>query len=380
MQSLVPGLSVSDNLILAEELPAPPGVTYRVWHALNLQLGQIVIIKVDTDGRVESIETSPVSTTPLVSNAPPVSETQPSSNWNVSPSNLSASIPPVSAPAFNPIGPPTSTPVSQPTLSSPNNPFRSTDAPIPKAVRKQSKGWLRYVLAGILLVGVATAGYYYRKPLRSYRKSIVRLFHSMGKAHPDTLAKHDNSAPATKNQQNPDTVILDTLPPQQTNLGGASTSSDSTATMPADAPTPSTDKGTSSNSVVPITAPQAARLLSLISKIPPEKHPAIFVDAQQAFTNLRQSSGRQSYIDSLYTIYKGWGAQSFLTYQQNGDPVSKRYAIDWYHTAYALKPDPNLRERIARLINSGQPNKAKPVRKPAKNTSPNFMRDPEVNR
>ena len=129
-----------------------------------------------------------------------------------------------------------------------------------------------------------------------------------------------------------------------------------------------------------ISVPQVLRKLNLLKQIPTEKHPAIFREAQQAFVGFRRMPGRPASIDSLYTMCLGRGAQSVLTHQQNGDALSKRYAIDWYQLAYALKPSVGLEGRIDRLRSSRKPSRQSSPVSPKKPQESLFIRDPEVNR
>ena len=79
------------------------------------------------------------------------------------------------------------------------------------------------------------------------------------------------------------------------------------------------------------------------------------------------------------------GAQSFRLHQQNGDPVARRYALEWYKTAYALKPTPDLLGRLSQLTTTRTPARNdKPARldKPTRKSpapSPLFTIDPELN-
>ncbi len=133
----------------------------------------------------------------------------------------------------------------------------------------------------------------------------------------------------------------------------------------------------------PISVVQAMHLLAVLGQIPARKHAAVFADARLAFTSLRQPSGNHQHIniDSLCAVYVNRGAQSYLAHQQNGDSVSRRYALDWYRMAYAISPSPAVRDRLDRLSNQSRKPLAKSgssARKVHRPRESLFISDPEV--
>ena len=126
-------------------------------------------------------------------------------------------------------------------------------------------------------------------------------------------------------------------------------------------------------------------MLDVLETIPAVKHPAIFANARLAFATLRQTPGREQYADRLYTMYLSKGAQSFRQHQQNGDLVARNYALEWYKTAYALKPTSDLLGRLSQLTTAQTParnNKPTRLDRPTRKSpapSPLFTVDPELN-
>jgi len=128
---------------------------------------------------------------------------------------------------------------------------------------------------------------------------------------------------------------------------------------------------------VKISLREAADLLNSLSSIQRDKHEAIFSNAQKAFAAIRNDIGQTDFRDSLFIVFSSKGAQSFLAHQQNGDSISKSYAINWYETAYALKPSKDLRERLNRMNNiTHVEKKQRPVK--SQKASSLFEADPEL--
>ena len=228
-------------------------------------------------------------------------------------------------------------PISPPPVAAPVGSQR-----IPPALVSEGK-WLRSVLVTLLVLALMLIGYFYRKPIVKY-----------GQAFRASLTPATAVDPADTITQ---ASLVTTAPGQTERVARAA----STAT--------------------PISVSQAVRLLSVLERIPAEKHPAIFADARLAFETLRRTPGRAQTIDSIYTMCVGRGAQSLMAHQQNGDSISKTYALEWYRTAYALKPLPYLRERLNRLANvrPKAPIRHETPAKKSRTRDPLFIDDPEVN-
>ncbi len=232
----------------------------------------------------------------------------------------------------------------------PTGPTAPPSAPVPAgpsgtplSPAVPNSNWLRSVLITILLLAIVLVGYFYRKPILAY-----------GRAFRASLTPATTVDPA-------DTITQ--------------------ATLVTTAPALAERVAKSASAMASPSASQAVRLLSLLEKIPAEKHPAIFADARMAFEILRRTPGRERTVDSIYTMCVGRGAQSILAHQQNGDPASKKYALEWYRTAYSLKPLPYLRERLNRLANvrpKAMVRQSVPMKK-IKSREPLFIDDPEIN-
>ena len=165
--SLTPGFQLTDNLSLTEELPAPPAAAYRVWFALNAQLGQIVVIKIYADGRIEPVDNKPTAMNPPVAAAPPIRETTPTSGWNSLQPVPSPYVPPTQVPRVPPYNPPAPTmPYGQ------SQQFGSASSVMLPTHPPRKRNWLKYVIGAILILGGAFALYYYRRPITKYIKKV----------------------------------------------------------------------------------------------------------------------------------------------------------------------------------------------------------------
>lgn len=332
MQRFTANTVLHDRMLLKEELSFDAQQGQQVWTVQDQQTGQSLIARFHHDGRVEWFS----------DNRPPVI---------TAPSAVARPQPPPAPPAVPP----------QPLAGKPTS-----------AVPNQ-----RVVpfLTVMLVLSLVIAGYFYRKPLMAAAQSLrpVPRPDAGEQAGPDSPnsalhAEADPGLPGTRvNQSRRQPAVS-----FRSDLGPTGEPTGNTANS-----TP-TSVGKSAKSA--ISAPQATRLLNLMKQIPAGKHPAIFADARQAFTQLRQMAGQQAHIDSLYTVCMNRGAQSLATYRQNGDPVSRRYAAEWYQTACALKPNPAVEYQINALRSNEPKPRPKSIRKPTKTNAPLFMSDPEVNR
>ena len=153
--------------------------------------------------------------------------------------------------------------------------------------------------------------------------------------------------------------------------------------------TPGVDNGTSLR--------EYGRLLARLDEIPANNQTAIFATARASFSAYRQRAD-QSTLDSLYVMCSTEGAKAVVAFTNTKDAQYHQRAIDWYLTAYALKPYPALKNRITRLQTAPLPlahapeplirprpalpaasAKPKQTRKPAKKPRSPFVLDSEVN-
>lgn len=137
------------------------------------------------------------------------------------------------------------------------------------------------------------------------------------------------------------------------------------------------------------------RLLARLDEIPAKNQAAVFAAARASFTTHRQTADQLT-LDSLYVLCSTRGAKAVVAFTNTKSARYQQRAIDWYQTAYALKPYPALKNRISRLqktlvsapgpserVNKPRstavPARAKQPRKPARKTSATFVPDSEVN-
>ena len=104
--------------------------------------------------------------------------------------------------------------------------------------------------------------------------------------------------------------------------------------------TPGVDNGTSLR--------EYGRLLARLDEIPANNQTAVFAAARASFSAYRQRAD-QSTLDSLYVMCSTEGAKAVVAFTNTKDAQYHQRAIDWYLTAYALKPYPALKNRITRL-------------------------------
>jgi len=137
------------------------------------------------------------------------------------------------------------------------------------------------------------------------------------------------------------------------------------------------------------------RLLARLDEIPPKNQAVVFAAARTSFTTHRQTADQLT-LDSLYVLCSTGGGKAIVAFTNTNDTRYQQRAIDWYQTAYALKPYPALKNRISRLQKTlmsahgpperptkpqltATPARVKQPRKPAKKTSATFVPDSEVN-
>ncbi|CAG5000436.1 hypothetical protein DYBT9275_02463 [Dyadobacter sp. CECT 9275] len=202
----------------------------------------------------------------------------------------------------------------------------------PPAVERERS--LKRVLPVVLVVGFAAAAYLFYKPVTGFIKSAftdektaeVVVNPTPARIPSDSIAQEAK----TEKTESADTTSVDVEPiVQQEN----------------------TAAGTSITSVN-----EALQKLKSLGAIPKAEQGAAFVKAREAFAGLKASGGHQALVDSIYIMCAGRGARSLLDYQKTGEAAARQYALEWYQTAYVLKPSPGLQERLGR-IKEGQNNK-----------------------
>ncbi len=136
---------------------------------------------------------------------------------------------------------------------------------------------------------------------------------------------------------------------------------------------------------------EQGRLLAHLDDIPARNHQAVFAAARASFTAYRQTGDRGP-LDSIYVLCSTEGAKAIMAFTNTKDVRYRQRAIDWYQTAYTLKPYPALKNRIDRLQampspvpgkakvqSAARPAKARQPRKPVPKASATFVPDSEVN-
>jgi len=148
---------------------------------------------------------------------------------------------------------------------------------------------------------------------------------------------------------------------------------------------------------------QSIRQLTHLDDMPIGNQAAAFNAARESISALPREESNQLLLDSMYVVCSAEGARAIAAYTNTGDVRARQRAIEWYQTAYVLKPYPALQNRITRLqtetktarnapglivrsqsvpIPAAAPRRApksKPARKTAPKTRSPFVLDSEVN-